>query len=68
MSRQDEQDPLTALRAENARLMALLEQQGIDWRRSAETSPLAPEPEALAPVERRQDRPFSPPVSQTIGS
>ncbi len=45
MSRQGEQDPLTALRAENARLIALLEQQGIDWRRPAEPSPSAPERE-----------------------
>jgi superfamily II DNA or RNA helicase len=43
MSRQGEQDPLTALRAENARLIALLEQHGIDWRLTAENSPSAPD-------------------------
>lgn len=36
-------DPLAALRAENARLVALLEAGGIDWR-------LPPEPESSAPI------------------
>ncbi|RKT42733.1 TOTE conflict system archaeo-eukaryotic primase domain-containing protein [Thiocapsa rosea] len=45
MSRQDEQDPLTTLRAENTRLISLLEQHGIDWRVSAEPSPSAPDRE-----------------------
>jgi hypothetical protein len=54
MSRQGEQDPLTALRAENARLIALLEQHGIDWRLTAETSPSTPdrEPSRLSSADK----------------
>ena len=54
MSKHGEDDPLTALRAENARLIALLEQQGIDWRRSAEPSSSAPdrEPSRLSTADK----------------
>jgi hypothetical protein len=54
MSRHGEQDPLTALSDENARLIALLEQQGIDWRLPAETSPSAPdrEPTRLSTADK----------------
>jgi superfamily II DNA or RNA helicase len=38
-------DPLAALRAENARLIALLESHGIDWHLAAESNPPRPEPE-----------------------
>ncbi len=47
-----ESDELTRLRAENARLIALLESHGIDWRHdpapTAASAPLSPEPSNLS--------------------
>lgn len=42
MAPMTESDPLAALRAENARLVALLETSGIDWRLSPKQAPSAP--------------------------
>ncbi|QTF09699.1 DEAD/DEAH box helicase family protein [Brenneria izadpanahii] len=43
-------DELSALRAENARLISLLESNGIEWRLSPKT--IAPEPRSLSPDEK----------------
>ncbi|MHB8387708.1 TOTE conflict system archaeo-eukaryotic primase domain-containing protein [Metallibacterium sp.] len=40
-----EPDSMAALQAENARLIALLESRGIDWRLPTKPAPPAPEPE-----------------------
>jgi len=40
-----EHGPLAVLRAENARLIALLEANGIDWRQQPSPEPSVPEPE-----------------------
>ena len=51
-----ESDELTRLRAENARLIALLESHGIDWRHdpapTAASAPLSPEPSNLSTAEK----------------
>jgi superfamily II DNA or RNA helicase len=49
-----EHDPLLALKAENARLIALLEANGIQWRAPPEPVPpaSAPEPSRLSTVEK----------------
>jgi len=49
-----EHDPLAALNAENARLIALLESHGIEWRLSPEQelSVLEPDPSRLTPAEK----------------
>jgi superfamily II DNA or RNA helicase len=50
-----EHDPLAALQAENARLIALLETHGIKWRLPPEPRPLAltePEPSRLSTAEK----------------
>jgi len=41
-----ELDPLASLQAENARLIALLESHGIEWRPTQATVPVAREPES----------------------
>jgi len=51
-----ESDELTRLRAENARLIALLDSYGIDWRHDpappAASAPLSPEPSNLSTAEK----------------
>ena len=51
-----ESDELTRLRAENARLIALLDSHGIDWRHdpapTAASAPLSPEPSNLSTAEK----------------
>ncbi len=51
-----EYDELTRLRAENARLIALLDSYGIDWRHdpapTAASAPLSPEPSNLSTAEK----------------
>ena len=51
-----ESDELTRLRAENARLIALLDSHGIDWRQdpapTAASAPLSPEPSTLSTAEK----------------
>lgn len=49
-----ERDPSLALKAENARLIALLEANGIQWRASLEHMPLVstPEPSRLSTNEK----------------
>lgn len=51
MGSMTEHDPLTALRAENARLVALLEANGIEWRLPPEPEP-APQPSTAAEPSR----------------
>ena len=52
----NESDELTKLRAENARLIALLESHVIDWRRPPQpapaSEPLPPEPPSLSTAEK----------------
>lgn len=51
-----ESNELTRLRAENARLIALLDSHGIDWRHdpapTATSAPLSPEPSNLSTAEK----------------
>ncbi len=47
-----DRDELSALRAENARLIALLESHGIDWRPPAPASSLPAEPSRLSTDEK----------------
>ena len=47
-----DRDELSALRAENARLIALLESHGIDWRPRAPASSLPAEPSRLSTDEK----------------
>ncbi len=42
-----ERDQLAALQGENTRLIALLEDNGIEWRLPGEPTPPEPEPEPL---------------------
>ncbi|MBI4693786.1 MAG: hypothetical protein HY749_07175 [Gammaproteobacteria bacterium] len=46
-----DRDELAALRAENTRLIALLESQGIEWRLPSRPAP-APEPSRLSTDEK----------------
>ncbi|WP_367025921.1 hypothetical protein ABZN20_16130 [Methylococcus sp. ANG] len=45
-------DELAALRAENARLISLLESHGIEWRARQQPSPLPVEPSRLSTDEK----------------
>lgn len=47
-----EQDELSVLRAENARLIALLDSHGIDWRQPSTCSPPIAEPSRLSTDEK----------------
>ncbi len=46
-----DRDELTALRAENSRLIALLESHGIEWRAPQQTSPSPIQPLRLSTEE-----------------
>ncbi len=48
-----DRDEWIALRAENARLIALLESHGIEWRPSPQPPPSAPEPQRLLSAEAK---------------
>ncbi len=47
-----DQDELAGLQAENARLIALLESHGIEWRVGQQPSPTVPEPSKLSTKEK----------------
>jgi hypothetical protein len=47
-----DRDELTALRAENSRLIALLESHGIEWRANPQPSPTPAEPSRLSTDEK----------------
>ncbi|MET3496523.1 TOTE conflict system archaeo-eukaryotic primase domain-containing protein [Variovorax boronicumulans] len=47
-----QRDELIALRAENSRLIALLESHGIEWRAQQQSSPLPVEPSGLSTDEK----------------
>ena len=47
-----DRDELSALRAENSRLIALLESHGIEWRAKPPTSPPPVEPSRLSTDEK----------------
>ncbi|MFZ4539198.1 TOTE conflict system archaeo-eukaryotic primase domain-containing protein [Propionivibrio sp.] len=48
-----ERDQLTALQKENARLIALLEDHGVEWRLQPEPTPIEPAPPVPEPESSR---------------